>query len=55
ATTFLYYQATKKWLDLMAMTGAQGAKEASSAMKEMGNTGKEVGDTMNSAKKKLTK
>ena len=26
----------------MAMTGAQGAKEASSAMKEMGNTGKEI-------------
>ena len=42
ATTFLYYQATKKWLDLMAMTGAQGAREASSTMKEMGNTGKEI-------------
>ncbi|CAC9528428.1 hypothetical protein [uncultured Gammaproteobacteria bacterium] len=55
ATTFLYYQATKKWLNLMAMAGAQGAEEASSAMEEMGNTGKEVGDTMNSAKKKLTK
>ncbi|CAB5508428.1 hypothetical protein AZO1586I_2703, partial [Bathymodiolus thermophilus thioautotrophic gill symbiont] len=55
ATTFLYYQATKKWLDLMAMTGAQGAEEASSAMDEMSNTGKEVGDTMNSAKRKLIK
>ena len=38
----------------MAMTGAQGAEEASSAMDEMSNTGKEVGDTMNSAKKKLS-
>jgi hypothetical protein len=28
ATTFLYYQATKKWLNLMAMAGAQGAEEA---------------------------
>ncbi|CAC9502173.1 hypothetical protein [uncultured Gammaproteobacteria bacterium] len=42
ATTFLYYQATKKWLDLMAMAGAQGAEEASSAMDEMSNTGKEI-------------
>jgi hypothetical protein len=41
-TTFLYYQATKKWLNLMAMAGAQGAEEASSAMDEMSNTGKEI-------------
>ena len=54
ATTFLYYQATKKWLDLMAMTGAQGAEEASSAMDEISNTGKESGkEVSDSIKKRL--
>lgn len=52
ATTYLYYQATKKWLALMAMAGAQGAKEASSAMNEVGSTGKEAGDTVGNKIKK---
>ncbi len=42
ATTYLYYQATKKWLALMAMAGAQGAQEASSAMGEVGSAGDSV-------------
>jgi hypothetical protein len=42
ATTYLYYQATKKWMALMAMAGSQGAKEASSAMNSVDNTGSKV-------------
>jgi hypothetical protein len=30
--SFLYYQMTTRWFQLMAMAGAEGAKEASGAM-----------------------
>jgi len=57
ATTFLYYQATKKWLSLMEMAGSQGAKEASSAMDEVGSAGnsasKVAGDAANKIKGKV--
>jgi hypothetical protein len=42
ATTFLYYQATKKWLNIMEMIGASGMKEANQAMNEVGSSGSEV-------------
>jgi hypothetical protein len=32
ASSFLYYQMTTRWFQLMAMAGAEGAKEASGAM-----------------------
>jgi hypothetical protein len=31
ASSFLYYQMTTRWFQLMAMAGAEGAKEASGA------------------------
>ncbi len=42
ATTFLYYQATKKWLNIMGMIGASGMKEAGQAMEEVGSSGSKV-------------
>jgi hypothetical protein len=52
ATTFLYYQATKKWLNIMTMIGASGMKEANQAMDEVGSSGSKVGDTIS---KKINK
>lgn len=46
ATTFLYYQATKKWFTIMAMLGGAGMKEADQAMNEIGSSGSEVSSTV---------
>lgn len=43
ATTFLYYQATKKWFSIMAMVGSAGMKEAGSAMDNVSEAGSSVG------------
>lgn len=55
ATTYLYYQATKKWLALMAMAGAQGAQEASSAMEEVSGAGKDASKKTKDASKTANK
>ena len=39
-------------VELMAMAGAQGAEEASSAMDEMSNTGKEISKNLRVSEKK---
>jgi hypothetical protein len=46
ATTFLYYQATNKWFDIMTMIGGTGMKQAKQAMDEVGSSGGKVGDTI---------
>jgi hypothetical protein len=46
ATTFLYYQATRKWFDIMKMIGGTGMKQAKQAMDEVGSSGGKVGDTI---------
>jgi hypothetical protein len=46
ATTFLYYQATRKWLNIMEMIGGTGMKQAKQAMDEVGGSGSEVSSTV---------
>jgi hypothetical protein len=51
ASSFIYYQMTTRWFKLMAMVGAEGAKEASGAMDDS----KESTDSIKNTTKTTTK
>lgn len=46
ATTFLYFQATNLWFNLMVKVGGKSMEQANQAMDEMGSSASKVGDTI---------